>query len=47
MRSSIIKKYNIAFSTETDDKTSLSSSPKGASKKSNSKRKNNDTNMER
>jgi hypothetical protein len=47
MRSSIIKKYNIAFSTETDDKASLSSSPKETSKKSNSKRKNNGTNIEK
>jgi HEPN domain-containing protein len=46
MRSSIIKKYNIVFSIQTDDK-SPSSSPKVASKKSNSKRKDNGTNMER
>jgi HEPN domain-containing protein len=46
MRSSIIKKYNITFSIQTDDK-SPSSSLKETSKKPNSKRKDNDTHMEK
>jgi HEPN domain-containing protein len=46
MRSSIIKKYKIVFSAQADDKTP-SASQKTSPKKSNSKRKDNDTTMKR